>query len=165
VPAVAEHAKVGAGTIYRYFENKEALVNALYQRWKGEISRRVLADFPVTAAAREQFHTFWTRLAAFVDQHPKAFAFLELHHHRSYLDDRSRAIESQLIGFAVSFIANAQSQGQLVPGPPLLLMSLVYGAFTGLVRAHWEHDLQLTPENLALAEDRCWHAIATGDTL
>ena len=36
VPLVAEKAGVGAGTLYRYFESKEALVNALYQRWKGE---------------------------------------------------------------------------------------------------------------------------------
>src|SRR5690606_27876447 len=30
VPEIAEKAGVGAGTIYRYFESKEALVNALY---------------------------------------------------------------------------------------------------------------------------------------
>ena len=32
VPDVAKLAGVGAGTIYRYFENKEALVNAVYHR-------------------------------------------------------------------------------------------------------------------------------------
>ena len=31
VPMIAERAKVGAGTIYRYFENKESLVNILFQ--------------------------------------------------------------------------------------------------------------------------------------
>ncbi|MEM5672990.1 helix-turn-helix domain-containing protein [Bacillus cereus] len=32
IPMIAEKAKVGAGTIYRYFENKEALVNSLFTK-------------------------------------------------------------------------------------------------------------------------------------
>src|SRR4051812_22112226 len=31
VPEVAESAGVGTGTLYRYFENKEALVNEVYR--------------------------------------------------------------------------------------------------------------------------------------
>ncbi|MGZ3428822.1 MAG: helix-turn-helix domain-containing protein, partial [Polyangia bacterium] len=42
VPLVAERAGVGAGTIYRSFESKEALVNALYQRWKQTIARQIV---------------------------------------------------------------------------------------------------------------------------
>ena len=32
IPMIAEKANVGAGTIYRYFENKEALVNSLFSK-------------------------------------------------------------------------------------------------------------------------------------
>ncbi|MGN6106845.1 MAG: helix-turn-helix domain-containing protein, partial [Kofleriaceae bacterium] len=32
VPEIAERAGVGAGTIYRYFESNEALVNAIYRQ-------------------------------------------------------------------------------------------------------------------------------------
>ncbi|MEQ9367019.1 MAG: helix-turn-helix domain-containing protein, partial [Leptospirales bacterium] len=34
VPLIAEKAGVGAGTIYRYFESKEVLVNILYNKWR-----------------------------------------------------------------------------------------------------------------------------------
>src|SRR5688572_30635070 len=46
VPEIADKAGVGAGTIYRYFENKEALVNALYRQEKERFAQRVLAEFP-----------------------------------------------------------------------------------------------------------------------
>ena len=46
VPAVAQRAGVGAGTIYRYFDNKEALVNVLYRRWKQAYSLALMTDFP-----------------------------------------------------------------------------------------------------------------------
>lgn len=39
VPMISEKAGVGAGTIYRYFENKEALVNSLYQKYVGSFLR------------------------------------------------------------------------------------------------------------------------------
>src|SRR5262245_31156210 len=61
VPLVAEKAGVGAGTIYRYFESKEALVNALFQQWKEAIGSAVLTDFPFQSPVREQFHAFFSR--------------------------------------------------------------------------------------------------------
>lgn len=52
VPEVAARAGVGAGTIYRYFASKEALVNALYQREKGLLAAIMLKDFPADVGAR-----------------------------------------------------------------------------------------------------------------
>src|SRR5438477_716828 len=85
VPLVAERAKVGAGTIYRYFESKEQLVNALYKRWKGAIAHAVMSDFPFAEPARAQFHAFFRRTITFAEEHTLAFTFLELHHHAPYL--------------------------------------------------------------------------------
>src|SRR5215468_569338 len=81
VPELAERAGVGAGTIYRYFESKEALVNALYRQEKLHWARVVLDDFPAATASREQFRTLWSRMVKFVSANEKSFVFLELHHH------------------------------------------------------------------------------------
>ena len=42
---IAEKAKVGAGTIYRYFENKEALVNSLFSKSMLELSEMIKQIF------------------------------------------------------------------------------------------------------------------------
>ena len=42
---MAEKAKVGAGTIYRYFENKEALVNSLFSKSMLELSEIIKRIF------------------------------------------------------------------------------------------------------------------------
>src|SRR4051794_26267436 len=55
IPEISHRAKIATGTIYHYFESKEALVNALYRKWKGAASQRVFAAFPQGASAREQF--------------------------------------------------------------------------------------------------------------
>src|SRR6476660_2730928 len=104
VPLIAEKAGVGAGTIYRSFESKEALVNALYQRWKQEVVDRMVKDFPATAPPREQFRVVWERMADFALAHRRELSFLELNHHGTYLDRKSLAIEHGIIEFGVMVV-------------------------------------------------------------
>lgn len=160
VPQVAKRAGIAAGTIYHYFPSKEALVNALYRKWKAAIAQRVFTAFPSGAPPREQFGVMWREMAEFARAHPEAFAFLELHHHRSYLDGESLAMENNLKEFGAAMVKRAQDQGVIKPGDTTLLMELIFGAFIGMVRAHWEGRIQLTPEELASAERACWDAVA-----
>jgi len=161
VPLVAERANVGAGTIYRYFEHKDALVNALYQKWKGEFATAVTVDFPGSADPRAQFSVIWARLAEFVLRHSQAYAFLELHHHGSYLDAQSRAIHNRLHDFTIAVIRRAQAAGVIKTTDPELLLALCHGAFIGVLRACREGRL---PECLATfqsAESSCWDLVRT----
>ncbi len=159
VPSVADKAGVAAGTIYHYFDSKEALVNAVYQHWKAVISAEVLRDFPFTAPAREQFRTVWERMAEFAVANPKPFAFLELHHHASYLDAASHAIEHQLVQFGVEMIKRAQEAQAIKRLAPELLMEFANGAFIGVFRGGLAHRFPLTKETLMQAEQCGWEAI------
>lgn len=161
VPAVAKRAGVGVGTLYHYFASKEELVNALYRKWKEEVGRCVFTAFPPTAPIREQFRAVWKAMVTFALAHPSAFAFLELHHHGSYLDAESRAMENRLKDFAAGMVTRAQQEGVIKAGPPTLLMELVFGAFIGMMRAHGEGRADLDDAARALAEQAGWDAIAT----
>lgn len=159
VPMIAERAGVGAGTIYRSFESKEALVNALYQRWKQAIVDRIVNDFPFAAPARVQFRTIWERMAEFAVDHSRELSFLELHHHASYLDKQSLDIENGVVAFGMSMVERAQKVQALRPGNPMMLIELVNGAFLGVFRAATEGRLKLTKEMFMEAEQCCWEAI------
>lgn len=159
VPLVAAQAKVGAGTIYRYFPSKEALVNALYQRHKGAFGEAVLAGFPAEAPFREQFHHFWSRVCAFARENPLALEFLELHHHGDYLDETSRALEQQLLGTAKALLERAAASQIVKPVPAPVLMAIVWGSFRALVRGGCEEHLVLDEETAAQAESCVWEAL------
>ncbi len=159
VPEVADRAVVGAGTIYRYFASKEALVNELYQRHKSLLSGRVLRDFPLGASAREQYGALWRRMVKYAQDEPLGFAFLELHNHASYLDADSKALEERITNFGLEFIRQAQHRGDLRPVEPLLLIGIVMGAFIGLVRKSAECGLVLDDAAWNTAEQCVWEAI------
>jgi TetR/AcrR family transcriptional regulator, repressor of fatR-cypB operon len=160
MPDVAAKAHVGAGTIYRYFESKEALVNALFQQWKSELTRQLLDELPTGQSLREVFHRIWTRLAGFAQSHPEAFAFLELHHHQPYLDAESQRVESMLLEALCSFVEAGSAAGDFKPLPAAVLISLGYGAMSGLLKAAWFGYLTLTPKVIEQAGDCVWEAIA-----
>jgi TetR/AcrR family transcriptional regulator, repressor of fatR-cypB operon len=159
VPLVAEKAGVGAGTLYRYFESKEALVNELYRRWKQKLVAEVLAIIPVDAPPRKQFHLYWQGMAAFFDHYPEEFHFLELHHHSPYLDPESHELERTTLGMIRGFVEEAQRRQQMKQVMPEVLMAIAHGAFVGLVKAQSLSYLPLTKEVLEQAENAIWEAI------
>jgi AcrR family transcriptional regulator len=163
IPQIAREAGIAAGTIYHYFDSKEALVNALYRTWKNAVAQRVFTAFPQGAPVREQFRVMWNEMVAFAMGTPTAFAFIELHNHASYLDAESLAIDLSLKDFARAMIQRAQAEGLLKPTDASLLMELVFGAFIGMMRASWEGRLELSDAAIATAEQACWDAVAVHD--
>jgi AcrR family transcriptional regulator len=159
VPEIADKAGVGAGTIYRYFDSKEALVNAIYRQEKVHFAHEVIDDFPAAAPTREQFRLLWTRMAKFAIAHPKSFVFLELHHHARYLDAESRAVEQRMLDLFIHVIQAAQVRGELKAGSPRLLIGLVMGAFVGVIRSCVEVDIPLEQADWKLAEQCIWEAV------
>lgn len=159
VPEIADAAGVGAGTIYRYFESKEALVNAIYRQEKLRFAKACLDEFPPTAATREQFRLLWNRMAAYAAAHPSSFIFLELHHHARYLDEESRGVEHRMTELFTSVVTAAQARRELKSGSPRLLMGMVMGAFVGVIRSCVDVDQALEDADWAFAEQCVWEAI------
>jgi AcrR family transcriptional regulator len=160
IPEIAERAEIAPGTIYHYFDSKEALVNTLYRTWKGHVAQRVLAVFPQGAPTREQFRVIWNEIVAFAQAEPTAFAFVELHMHASYLDAESSGIDRNLKDFAAGVVMRAQQEGLVKKIDARVLMELIFGAFIGMMRAHWERRIALDAATIAAAEQACWDAIA-----
>ena len=74
VPEVARRARVGAGTIYLYFESKEILVNALLSRIKRDLAARVLAAWRPKAPLEAQFRALHGAFGAWALEEPRAQA-------------------------------------------------------------------------------------------
>jgi AcrR family transcriptional regulator len=159
VPLVAERAQVGAGTIYRYFASKEALVNALYQRWKEALLRAVLVGFPFEKAPREQLVHFVRATMRFARENPDAFRFLELHHHAPYLDEKSKAIEERALGMVRTLLSETSRLGLTKPVDPGLLSAIVWGGIVGLVRESEQGHVRLDDDALPIVEQILWEAI------
>jgi TetR/AcrR family transcriptional regulator, repressor of fatR-cypB operon len=133
VPDLAAAAGVGAGTIYRHFESKEGVVNALYRRWKEALVQEVF-EVPVEGSWRQRVRALWGALFAFHAAHPHAVPFLDLHHHSDYLDAASRDVEQRSAVAWLQLFMDGQREEALVDLNPAAAIAMAYGAFLGLVR-------------------------------
>lgn len=159
VPEIADRARVAAGTIYRYFDGKEALVNALFKRYKAALGACLMGDFPFDGTPREQFHHFFVRAMTFAKKEKLAFQFLEAHHHAPYLDSESRAIEERTLEPAKLFFEQADRLKITRKVKPEALGAMVWGAIVGLVKSGWEGRLEIDAKVEQGIEDALWDAL------
>jgi AcrR family transcriptional regulator len=160
VPGVAKEARVGLGTLYRYYPGKQALVNGAYRHAKRELKAALLDGFVGSASPREQVHHVFSRVLGFASDDPHAFAFLELHHHEPYLDAESRAVELEVLTPILEWYLSGQARGAIADTPPQVGIALVWGALVGLIKAERAGYLSLDDTVLHEAEQAAWRAIA-----
>ena len=163
VPQVAKAANVAIGSLYHYFDDKEALVNEVYRDAKHRLKAALLDGIPAvdvrhTPDAERWFGELWQRLAAFAAREPDAFRFLEMQDHAPYLDAASRQVELSVL--APLWLAGKQLRSESKGAPVDVLIALLWGAFVGLVKASRLGYLELNDKNLAHARDACWRMIA-----
>ncbi len=164
VPEIARKAGVATGTLYLYFKDKQALVNALYRFWKDRYNTTVLAPLPPRLGARQAFSTYWQRMTLFARTFPRAIRFMDLHHHGDYLDAESRESSRLYDGVASAFVAEGRKAGAIRAIDPALAVALMWGAATALVKFSAEGAIKFNADTASEMEDALWRAIATDPT-
>jgi len=159
VPMIADKAQVGAGTIYRYFENKEVLLNSLYRECVEQLYQRLTGDFPVSASVREQFHHLFQRLIHFGQEHREKLTFIDSHMEPRILDEESQNKFYECLGFLQKFIIEGQQQGIIVQLHPDALIPIFYGTIIKLFKVTRDSDLEESADLFAGIEECCWNAL------
>lgn len=161
VPPIAREAGVAVGTLYRYFDGKEALVNAVFRDAKSLLGERLLGGLDTGAPPRQLFVELWDRLAAFAQQEPAAFRFLEMQDHTRYLDADSRKTEKGLLAPLNQLVMTGQQAGVFSPALRAdVAIALFWGGVVGLFKAQRDGYLKLTAAALEQAREACWRMLA-----
>lgn len=161
IPQVMEHADVGAGSLYRLFESKEVLVNAVYRDAKLKLQHALRDDLSATQPPRSLYNELWRRLTAFAKDEPLAFRFLELQNHAAYLDGESRQLELAVLAPIALACMDFQRRGIFrAEVSPEVVLATIWGAFVGLVKAERLGYLRLEPAVVDSCRDACWRAFA-----
>ncbi|MBQ8650105.1 MAG: TetR/AcrR family transcriptional regulator, partial [Flavobacteriales bacterium] len=66
---IAENASIGAGTIYRYFKNKDELIMSLMQDIQHKVVDAMLADYDENVPYRERFERMWLNMTRYYMEH------------------------------------------------------------------------------------------------
>ena len=165
---IAEKASVGAGTIYRYFESKDALIRSLYDELTKRVVSELRQNYSNADSFRERFlHLSRTLLSYFV-AHPVDFRFLEQYFNSPYgvtfKRERLRGAADEQDLFRIFFEEGVREKA-LKDFPLFIHFGMTIGPIIFLVRDHVLGFFELTEEQIIQASEACWDAIKRSSEL
>jgi AcrR family transcriptional regulator len=159
ISMIAEKAGIGAGTIYRYFENKEDLINELFKEIKRRVMHAMLSDYDESESFKDRFKHLWMNLIHYFMENPKAFQFIEQHRYASYMSKLTREESFMIMSPVMMFFIEAKRAKAMKDLPVYTIISLSYGPITSLAKLQIDHEQHLSAERIEQAADACWDAV------
>ncbi|WP_147803331.1 TetR/AcrR family transcriptional regulator [Alkalicoccus halolimnae] len=159
IPMIAKDANVGAGTIYRYFENKEVLVNTLFQHYVALFTDTLEKDYPQERSIREQFHHLFQGMVRFTNEQEHALYFIKTHNAAYFLDETSRESFERLLMILHNFIDEGKKKKQIRDLPSKALIAIIFGGFLELFQRIRAGEIEESGELLTGVEESCWDAV------
>ncbi len=156
---IADEAEVGAGTIYRCFENKEDLIDQLYLELKRDMAGAMYAGYSTDLPLRERFRTMWLNVFQYYVQHPKETAFLEQYANSPYLKPETEEALSEDLQPAVRLFKRGIHEGVMKDMPQVMLAIFTFGVAVLLAKKQATGELVLDDAAMNLAVDACWDAL------
>jgi AcrR family transcriptional regulator len=162
---IAAAAGVGAGTLYRYFADKDALIVEVQKEVEARLHQRLQQDYPSGKSIRHRLDHYFIGLMTFFIHHPLEFKFLGQFYDSPYgVELRRDKIFSKANGEnSVETIRSLLEQGaraNLIKDLPLvLLFALFIGPLTAAVRDHILGFIDLDDDQQRRLADAFWDAI------
>ena len=159
VTAVAERAKVSAGTIYVHFENKDDMLAKVYLDLKTELHARVTADQDASDSAT-LIRSMWFNLFEFVKEAPHNFLFLEYAGTAKLLSPaQQRVVDGQMEDISI-VLQGGIDDGTLAPLDPKLLTLMLIAPAERLARRAAMTGDAIPTETIERVFSRVWRSIA-----
>jgi len=159
---IADKAGVGAGTIYRYFENKDVLIDELYKELENQIMASIRTGYQKDGSIRARFVHVGTVLLQRCISHPLEFRYVEQYHNSpygvSFRRDKflGKSVEPDIIkGLFEEGIAR-----QIFKDLPLpAFFSLAFGPLITIARDHILGFISLDDGLITRIVEACWDGV------
>jgi len=163
---IAERAGVGAGTIYRYFESKDALIVEVFSELERTVVESLMQGYSVDRPLRDRFIHLSTWIIRYFVDHAIHFRFIEQYMNSPYGVTMRR---ERLLGKArdIDLFRHLLQEGidrQALKDLPLALhFALAFGPILSLLRDHILGFLVLDDALIRKAVEACWDGVRRQD--
>jgi len=159
---IAGKAGVASGTIYRYFESKDILINELYRELENKIFTFVQEGYPSRRPLREKFPYLIRQLFRYFIEYPLHFRYMEQYYNSPYgISMRRDGLlwKSGKKDVLMDIFEEGVTQQILKDLPVVVLFSLAFGPLTFLIRDHILGFVVLDKALIEQTTKACWEAI------
>lgn len=159
---IADRAGVGAGTIYRYFENKEVMIIELFRELEERSYPIITEGYSSEKPLRERFLHLCTALIHYFINNPLDFRFIEQFFNSPYgvahRRDKLLGTKNQCDDFKELFEDGIRQQ-VAKDLPLVILFDLAFGPILAVARDHILGFIVLEDVLITQTIEACWDAI------
>lgn len=158
---IAKKAGVGAGTIYIYFENKDALINEIYLELEKKMKQTIEERYPASQPVRERFMHIWISILRYAIHNPLHFRYIEQYHNSPYgALKRNRVLSREEDSSVFMDLMKEGIANHTVKDLPIaMILALAFGPMVFLARDHTLGLIKLEDAHIVQAAAACWEAI------
>ncbi len=159
---IAEHAGVAAGTIYRYFENKDVLINELYGELEKKVYSVLTAGYQTDRPIRERFLHLGVAFLGYMISSPLEFKYIEQFHNSPYgaAFRRDKILGETSNCYIYRPLFDQGVEQQVIKGLPLVVLyDLAFGAIMAVARNHILGFIQLDDYLVNQIVEACWDSL------
>jgi AcrR family transcriptional regulator len=153
---IAQRANIGVGTIYRYFDDKEDLINALYVQVKNRVNHYVLQDYSDVQAVKDGFLRCLKNYFDYYLANPAELLFLGQYENSPLLTAATREENSRLSEPAYRIIRRAREEGLIKDLPDEIIGALFSGALSAMAKMCLSSGRECSDTELNAALEAIW---------
>ncbi|KFC66265.1 putative TetR-family transcriptional regulator [Devosia sp. LC5] len=159
--AIAEEANVATGSLYNYFDSKEALVLGVYTRVTELMTERLVTPPDPASSGEEPVQRYIESYIDFIwEDADRAVLFDYLDNNPLITLSDARTIFSAFVEHGIAMVEAAQAAGVVRAGPPTMIMSFVRGSIRNTLKRRRMTETTLSATDRQLVAAMCWAAIA-----
>lgn len=159
VSEIARRADVGTGSVYRYFKNKDDLINQLYLEVKKQMFAAMHLGLSTDLPFEQLFKRIWLNLFDYYTQNPRQFSFAEQYCGSPILTEATRAEGEHIFREYAEYIDNAIRDGAINDVPRAVVTAALVGMNVALVKQQLAGAIVMDDDMKRKAAHAAWCAI------
>ncbi|WP_413694320.1 TetR/AcrR family transcriptional regulator [Psychromonas sp. KJ10-2] len=158
--SLAKQAEVSIGTIYRYFENKDALMNELQKLIRTESADQLFTGWDDNLPDKKKYDLVWQNAFNFVINNPKRMTLMEMLHYVPNMDHAEVTVfENETFKRLINFYQQGIDSKRFLNWQLFALMPISIETALNLAKQVIRGRVPPDQFQLNLVRDASWQAI------
>lgn len=160
VGKIAKAAGIPVGSVYTYFESKEALINEIFREAKQEMGAYIFQPIVPEVSEKKALNIYWERAVDFGLANQEKFFFAEQFANSPLIQSSTQAEIKTQFAPVFRLLENGISKGLLKPMDVFVMHNIVYTNIVGTIKYFAQFDTEILQELKNQLFECCWDSIA-----